>query len=166
MVELFRFGSDLMCGLLKALPCKNRRFRGENWFLSLVRTYSKSTMVSFVVPAQTLIGVKLLTRYFCIFWGKNSLQCYHHFIYIGLVWYKWKPPRSDTKKRTPSWGAVHRVQWHSNGESANTLTVASLQGANQGQSCRVLFNFVNWSRKKIISTLINFILVFYPRPTW
>ncbi len=62
MVELFPFGSDLMCGLLKALPCKNRRFGGENWFPPLVHTYSKST-TSFIVPAQTLIGVKLLIKH-------------------------------------------------------------------------------------------------------
>jgi hypothetical protein len=62
MVELFSFGSDLMCGLLKALPCKNRRFGGENLFPPLVRIYSKSMTASFVIPAQTLIGVKLLSE--------------------------------------------------------------------------------------------------------
>jgi hypothetical protein len=60
MVELFCFGSDLMCGSLKALPCKNRRFGGENWFPPLLRTYSKSTTASFFVPARTLIEVKQL----------------------------------------------------------------------------------------------------------
>jgi hypothetical protein len=62
IVELFCFGSDLMCSLLKASPCKNRRFGVENWFLPLIHTYSKRMTASFIVPAQTLTGVKLLTN--------------------------------------------------------------------------------------------------------
>jgi hypothetical protein len=39
------------------------------------------------------------------------------------------------------------------------------EGADQGPCCRVLYNFVNLPRHKIIIELINYILVFYPLPT-
>ncbi len=42
------------------LPCENLRFVRENWCLPWVSTYSKSTSVSIIVPARTLIAVKLL----------------------------------------------------------------------------------------------------------
>ncbi len=57
------------------------------------------------------------------------------------------------------------LQHHGYGELANTLAVASLEGGGRGRGARVLFNYVNRQRKKLISKLINFILFFYPFPT-
>ncbi len=51
---------------------------------------------------------------------------------------------------------------------ANQLTPppgAYAGGADWGRCCRVLYNCADRSRKKLISELIDFFLVFYPLPT-
>jgi hypothetical protein len=46
------------------------------------------------------------------------------------------------------------LQRHGYGESANTLAVVSLEGGGgQGRGGRILFNYVNQPRKKLISKL-------------
>ncbi len=62
--------------------------------------------------------------------------------------------RSDTHTyTTPSpWWCHLTLQQHGYGKSANTLTVASLEGGGgQGQGKRILVNYVNQPRKKLIS---------------
>jgi hypothetical protein len=52
---------------------------------------------------------------------------------------------------------------------ANQLTPrpprACAEGADRGQCCRVLYNCANRPRKKLVSELIDLILVFLPLPT-
>jgi hypothetical protein len=43
---------------------------------------------------------------------------------------------------------------------SQNLRVASSEGVGGGCCHRIQFNYVNWQRKKLISKLINFILVF------
>ncbi len=52
-----------------------------------------------------------------------------------------------------------------NGELEKTLSVAPSWWVGRGCHWRVLFSFVYWPRKKLISQLIQFILFFYYDPT-
>jgi hypothetical protein len=53
------------------------------------------------------------------------------------------------------------LQLHGYGKSANTLAVASLEGGDgQGRGGRILFNYVNQPRKKLISKL-NVLFYFF-----
>ncbi len=76
------------------------------------------------------------------------------------------PAYQPSKKEHCHGGAVCRDQRHGQCEWANILAVASLRWVGRGRCQRVLFIFVNWLRKKLISELIHFSLVFYFAPTW
>jgi hypothetical protein len=53
-----------------------------------------------------------------------------------------------TKKSHHHGGAVCHVQRNGYSKLANTLAVAALEGVGRGRCCRVLFDYVNWLRKK------------------
>ncbi len=62
-------------------------------------------------------------------------------------------------------GAVCRVQRRGYSERDKTLTVPSSEGACRGCCQRILFNYVNQQRKKLIKLTHQFILSLYPCPT-
>ncbi len=67
-----------------------------------------------------------------------------------------------TKKEHHHGGAICQIQRHGYCEWANILTSTSLWWDGQESRQRVLLNIVNLPRKKLISELIDFILVFIP----
>jgi hypothetical protein len=66
------------------------------------------------------------------------------------------------QKRTPPLWCHLLVKKYCYGKRDNTLTDASSEGVGQGRCGRILFNYENWQRKKLIIKPINFILVFIP----
>ena len=59
-----------------------------------------------------------------------------------------------------------RIPWHGYAIFSHPLAVTSLQWTGQGRCWRILLNYVNQLRKKLISTLIYFISFFNLLPTW
>ncbi len=114
---------------------------------------------------MTTVNVTLYFYYVCTYREvKTPILRYHTITHVGIVQFEGKNPHQTPKTPSP-WWSYWRLQWHGYGELANTLVVASSEGSDQGQGARVLFNYVNWQRKKIISKLIDFVLFYYPLPT-
>ncbi len=76
------------------------------------------------------------------------------------------PTMSKSKPSSMALMFPAMIQWHGYCNYSCPLAATSLWWIGWGLCWRNLFNYVNRLRKKLISKLINLILVFYPRPNW
>ncbi len=75
------------------------------------------------------------------------------------------PKYQPVKNEHQHGGAVCRVQRHGYCQCSNILAVSPSWWVRWGRWWRILLDFVNRPREKLISKLINFMLFLYPLPT-
>ena len=92
------------------------------------------------------------------------MVCYRYLSYLFIYYFSHK--RLSEKKEDHHGEAVRRVQRHGYFKYSRPPQATSSRWADWRRLRRILFNYVNQLRKKLITALIYFISFFNLLPTW
>ncbi len=147
---------DQSCIFTRDIVCP---YRG-----TVIPPLKKRGIFRVVVCAQVVHSIVFIT-FFC--WGfVTCTTVTEKFVSPGNICTLYYVVHNHKKMEHHHGGADCQVQRHGYCNYSFLLMATSLLWVGQGCCQRILFNYVNWLRKKIISTLIYFILFFNLLQTW